>query len=204
MELVRIAWVVLVASVVSAQMIQYSESEQIQFATERLYPIIKMVMNAQLSCPEINGRIKKQDELIRKRFGGKKITVNMRPSYNEISRLVPAASGILNGEPRIVLYIPAIMNNYVDNQSHWIRCIMHERDHLTEMKGNISKVDLELEIHMHALTTQFVTVPMKEKCGVVLSSNDQKHYNAWIRAGRSEKSPVWRDYIKTLLSPVLR
>ena len=185
-------------------MMQYTEAEQVQFAAERLLPIVKMVMYAETPYPKINDRIKKQNLLIKKIFGEKEITVNLRPSYHQTSRFIPAASGVVNGGPRMVLYVSAIMNNYTDNQAHWIRCIMHERDHLSEMKqGNISKINLELEIHMQALTTEFVTVPMKEEYGVMLSKGDQKHYNAWIKAGRSEKNLIWRNYIQTLLSPVL-
>jgi len=186
-----------------AQFTQYTEAEQVDFALSRLKPIVMKVMAAETPYPEVNERVKQQEVLIKQKFGDKGLVVNFRPSYHAKSPWIPAASGVLNGGPHIVMYVSAVMNNWVDNESHWIRCLMHERDHLTEMKGNIPKVDLDVEIHMHALTTQFVTVPMKEKHRVTLSRNDQKHYEAWVRAGRSEKSPIWRDYMKSLLSPVL-
>ncbi len=186
-----------------AQFTNYTEREQVNFALSQLKPIVDMVMGANTPYPAVNERIKQQDALIKRRFGSRPLVVNLRPTYHVKSPWIPAASGVVSDGPRIVMYVSAIMNNWVDNLPHWIRCLMHERDHLTEMEGNISKVNLELETHMHALTTEFVTVPMKERYMVTLSRNDQKHYDAWVRAGRTEKSQVWRDYIKSLLSPVL-
>lgn len=180
----------------------YSEEEQKEFAFRKIYPVVDMVMHAKTPYPDINQRIIEQDLLIGKRFGKKSVDINLHLGYNKLSRFVAAAVGVTNGQPRIVFYIPAIMNNYFDNQSHWITTTMHERYHLTERVVNSEGVNLELEIHIHGLTTKFVTVPLKEKHKVILSKNDQRFYDAWVRSGRSENSPIWRKFISDLHSPV--
>ena len=191
--------------VLRAQSVPYTEAQQIQFVEKEIRPLLNMVINARLPFPAINERIKSQDALILQRFKGKPIIIVLSPLYHNISKQIGAASGIEpTGEPKIVLYLPSIMDDYADNPSSLLRKIMHERDHLTEILRNESSINLELETHMQALTTEFVTVPLKEKYQVTLSYSDQKHYDAWVKSGRNEKSQFWKDYIRSLLAPVLK
>lgn len=80
---------------------------------------------------------------------------------------------------------------------------MHERDHLTEMTKTATRVDLENETHIHALTAEFVLLPLIGKYKQTCSSNDLGHYTAWANSDRNEKSPIWRNHMKVLYGPAL-
>jgi len=126
--------------------------------------------------------------------------------YHPSSKQIHAASGIKpTGEAHIVLYIPAIMDECPCDQATIVQKIMHERDHLTEiMKNEVGNFNAVKEAHFHALTTEFVTVPLKEKYNVVLSYNYRRHYEAWVKSGKTEKSFYWQSYIHSLMESVLK
>ena len=183
-----------------------SSVEQLQFRETNIMPILAMVMDKKLPYPEINNRVKKQDELIQRRFGSKKVHITLSGFYAPLSQRVSMASGIeADGSPAVVVRIPSIMDQYepASFDCTFIREIMHERDHLTEMTKNATQVDLENEIHVHALTAEFVLVPLIGKYKKSCAQGDLMHYTAWINSGRNEKSPIWRNYIKQLYAPVL-
>lgn len=192
-----------VLSTLNAQPASYTDAQVKQFVNNELVPIVKMVMEATTPYPEINNRFKGQTELISKRFPGKPTNnVALQMVYTHVSKWV-AGSSRLNekGNPEIRLYVPAIMDNWAGNRSRIIYIIMHERDHLTELIPNRKDgISLDIETHIHALTTQYVVVPLKEKYEITLSRDEQRHYDAWIKAGRKENSPIWRESIRLLLS----
>ncbi len=178
-----------------------SGAQQLQFRDAFIMPILGSLMEKKLSYPEINDRVRKQDELIAQRFRGKKVHITLRGFYSPLSPLVRAAAGIENnGDPGIIVYLPAIMDQYEAGsfECSFMRSIMHERDHLTEMVKSNSRVDLENETHVHALTAEFVLIPLIGKYKQTCSSNDLLHYTAWINSGRNEKSPIWWKHMKGL------
>ncbi len=192
-----------VLGTLSAQSATYTQAQVTEFANKELIPVVQMVMGATTPYPEVNDRVNKQTMLISRRFKGKPTNnVVIQTVYTRVSKFVAGSSRINEkGNPELTLYVPAIMDNWAGNRSHIIYIIMHERDHLTELIPNRKDgISLEIETHIHALTTQHVVVPLKEKYGVTLSQDEQRHYDAWVRAGRTEKSPVWKESIKTLLT----
>ena len=184
------------------------QEDMVKFIDREIRPVLVMVMDAKMPYPIINERVKEQDRLIRKIFGKKPIKITLRPTFHSLGPRVRAASGIDEaGNPKIVMFVPSIMDGYAnfgESFSSLVRTVMHERDHLTEMTMNRTHVDLGVEIHMQALTTKFVTVPMVEKYNINVSPNDRKHYNAWVDNGRDEKSFGWRQYMEKLLAPALK
>lgn len=192
----------LAVPVAFAQAVSHSREQQIKFIEKELYPVIKAVALAEVPYPEVNDRIRRQNELIRKRFGEKKIRVNLRARYHQTDRRIHAITRIgERGEPEMILYIPALMDDRERNWASLLRKVMHERDHLTEIISNDKQSGVEDEIHLHGLTTEFVTRPLEKY--VALSPSDRRYLDAWIDSGRNEKSPVWRDYMQSLLTPVL-
>lgn len=183
-----------------------SSAEQLKFRDTYIMPILGMMMERKLPYPEINQRINKQEELIARRFGGKKTHIRLRGFYSPLSPLVPAASGISDeGEPQIMIFLPSVMDAFSKPSfgCTFLRQIMHERDHLTEMAKNADHVDLANETHIHALTAEFVLILLIGKYKQTCAPNDVNHYNAWIKSGRNEKSPIWRDHMKHLYAPAL-
>lgn len=183
-----------------------SGAEQIQFSDTQIKPLLGMIMDRKLPFPEINDRVAKQEELIDRHFGGKKTHIRLRGFYSPLSPLIPMASGIsASGDPEIIVYLPAVMDAFSHSSFRctFVRQIMHERDHLTEMTKNVVGVNLENETHIHALTAEFVLVPLIGKYKQTCAPNDINHYNAWIKSGRNEKSPIWKDHMKRLYAPAL-
>ncbi len=183
-----------------------SSAQQLQFRDSYIMPILSAVMDKKLPYTEINDRVKKQDELIAQHFAGKKIHITLRGFYSPLSPQIRMASGIeANGDPGVVVYMPAIMDQFESSsfECSFIRTIIHERDHLTEMTHSVTRIDLENEIHIHALTAEFVLIPLIGKYRKTCSLNDLGHYTAWIKSGRNEKNPIWRNHMKVLYGPTL-
>ncbi len=204
MKIIAILCAFLVAlGALSAQSAQYTQAQVTEFANNELIPVVQMVMSATTPYPEVNDRVNKQTVLISRRFKGKPANnVVLQTVYTRVSKFVAGSSRVNEkGNPEITLYVPAIMDNWAGNRSRIIYIIMHERDHLTELiPDRKDGISLDVETHIHALTTQYVVVPLKEKYEITLSRDEQRHYDAWVKAGRTERSPVWRESIQTLLS----
>jgi hypothetical protein len=200
---VILCFFLVVLGMLNAQPAPYTEAQLKQFINNELVPIVRMVVEATTPYPEVNERVKKQTALISQRFKDKPAnSVVLQMVYTHVSKWVAGSSRINEkGNPEITLYVPAIMDNWAGSRSRIIYIIMHERDHLTELIPNRKDgISLDIETHIHALTTQYVVVPLKEKHGVTLSRDEQRHYDAWVKAGRTEKSSVWRESIRILLS----
>lgn len=198
-----------------AQESKYSLQEQVKFLYGDLDRMMDKVNAADFIYKEINKRIGEQNVLLKRRFGDKRIKVRPSFLYHPLSRYLSSFSEIIPpDQPRIIFFIPSIMDGYGNNPLFLLIMILHERDHLIVMKkANVAEEDkiilnLEDEIIALALTTEFITTPIKENYkgvkDLILPRGDENHYRAWVEAGRSEKSPVWRSYVKNMMSPVLK
>ncbi|MEY4604653.1 MAG: hypothetical protein RIT43_1945 [Bacteroidota bacterium] len=196
----------------------YSPQEQNSFFKEVILPFLNGITTHTSPYPEINERSKVQQKIIQNRFGGKHLRIEPHTTYAPQSSLTFATSDVTtDGIPRISIAIPAFMDQYfwlkTTNKPRWqeafevfvVAGIMHELDHLTETpKVNAKTFNVEVEIHINALTTQYVTSVLVEKYHKQVYLSDEFQYRAWISANRNEKSPIWRKAIKDLYAPLMK
>jgi len=166
--------------------------------------------------PKIQERFNSQSQLIRERFHTN-ISTHLVTTYNAESLDVLAGCWLTNGQPQVDFVVPKLLDVYYEardsGETNWllkmqdgvVLSMMHELDHLAlglvaGDRKHPSSVDklADYESRTWANTCEYVIRPMVEEYGVSITSSDRIYYGKWIEAGRNEKSPLWRDFIRSL------
>ncbi len=197
-------------SVTTPQLIAPNLEQQKLFWTEHLeQTILKELTEVKTKFPEVNARYWENFQKITNRFGVQKVNFILNTNYHPIGSIVLAASGVTDGKPNVVLYIPSFMDMFERMRSgehpkwndayktHCLVLCIHEFDHLAHGVLGGTKIDTTEEAKVWAETVAHTIVPLMENYQQPVSGHEAKFYQAWLNAGRTN-SLVWQQFIDSV------
>lgn len=197
-----------------SSIVPQSDAEKIAFYEQHLQGIVLMLHSNAIPYAILQTQRVWLDKAILQRYGkpyDMEIAINYHPDDAASQNLAGANAVGEYGNPEIRFYIPRVIQlyqslertggpNWKEKFTNDITAVyFHELVHLSALLIDPERrLNVENEIRAWALTCEHVIAPMLEQLHLPMSVSAMDYYNAWVKSGRNEKSPVWREAIKEL------
>jgi hypothetical protein len=177
------------------------ESEIREFWVRELEAFFKeRILKGQTDYSVLNAQLVESYAAVRKQYGHD-LSYKLVDRYAKRGWRAKMGSSVNEGRPTMSLFIPSLMilKRICAHRRMFELTIlvgfMHELDHF--VLGEVGKGTLiESEKRTWARTCERTIRPLIE-LGAPVEDGNQRCYNAWMAAGRDEKSPQWDAFIKT-------
>jgi len=164
---------------------------------------------------KIQERFDLQRRLIQERHH-RGVLIKLSQTYNPRSQDDLVECWIENGQPRVDIIIPRLVDLYYQDhatddkrwltrlQNEFIVRLMHELDHLafglvSESRDHVPTPDeiMDREANAWAETCEYMIRPLVEEYHAPLDDSSLLFYHQWIDGGQDRDGKYWRDFIRS-------